>query len=181
MTKRSRERGERGFGLGAIVRDDHAFAGGQAVGLEDHREAEAVAARGGLRPGCSTVTNAAVGMFALCKKVLCENFAAFESGGGAVGSDDVPAARAERDRPLRPPGALRARPRSGRRRLLRRSRDRTLASHRPPGRHVRDLRDAGIARRARTPSTPGDLRQSPRQRVLAPAAAEDQDFHSSIQ
>ena len=36
------QRVERRFRLGAVVRDHHALAGRQAVGLQDHREAEPV-------------------------------------------------------------------------------------------------------------------------------------------
>ena len=43
------------LGFGAVVRDDHAFAGGEAVGLEHHREAEAVERAARPRRGCSAI------------------------------------------------------------------------------------------------------------------------------
>src|ERR1022692_1958473 len=44
------QRGERGFGFGLVVHDDDSFAGGEAVGFQDHWEAEPIdGAAGGSR------------------------------------------------------------------------------------------------------------------------------------
>ena len=53
---------KRGFGLGAIVRDDYAFAGRQAVGLDDHRIIEVRRARRCASAAVSTRQKRAVGM-----------------------------------------------------------------------------------------------------------------------
>ncbi len=88
------ELAERGFGFGAVLRDDDAFSGGEAVGFEDYRKAEAVerGARFGFVFGGG---EAGGGDSTLREKALCENFAAFEARGVAVGSDDQFAFSAE--------------------------------------------------------------------------------------
>jgi hypothetical protein len=78
----------------AILCDDDAFAGCQAVGLEDDRKAESVerfSRLGRIRDGVILRG----GDLSLYQKVLCENLAALELRRGAAGADDFLAARAE--------------------------------------------------------------------------------------
>ena len=86
--------GEGGFGLRRVVRDDHAFARRQAIGLEDHGKAEASQRHARLRG----VFDRGVGggrNSSLHEKVLCENLAAFQLRRLGVRPDDAQAARAE--------------------------------------------------------------------------------------
>ena len=102
----SLKRSQRGFRLGAVVSDHHAFAGSQAVGFEDHREAEAVE----IGSGVDRVVHDDVlrrGDIPLHEKVLCEDFAAFELRGAAIGPDDLSAACPERIHHSRNQGSLR--------------------------------------------------------------------------
>ncbi len=88
------EGGEGCFGFGAVVGDDDAFSGGEAVGFEDDGEAEAVEFAAGLGWGVDGYELRG-GDSALYKEVLCEHFAAFELGGLGGGADDGEAAGAE--------------------------------------------------------------------------------------
>jgi tRNA uridine 5-carboxymethylaminomethyl modification enzyme len=88
------ELAESGFGFGAVLRDHDAFSGGEAIGFEDDGEAEAVergAGFGFIFGGGET----GGGDSTLREKALCENFAAFEARGVAAGSDDEFALGAE--------------------------------------------------------------------------------------
>ena len=162
---------ERGFGLGAVLRDDDAFSGREAVGFEDHGKAEAVERA---RASAGVVGGGEAGGWdsALRKKALCENLTAFQLSGGAAGSDDESArargTRRRRRRPAEPPVRRRSDPRRSARRL----RGTRLAL----GRQVADLRHARISGR-REDFHPRRLRQFPTQRMLAPAASEDQNLH----
>ena len=88
------QRGEGGFRLRGIVRDHHAFARRQAIGLQHHGKAEASQRHARLRG----VVDRGVGGgrdSSLLEKVLCENLTAFQSRRFGVRSDDAQAARAE--------------------------------------------------------------------------------------
>jgi len=162
--------GEGGFGFGAVLGDDDAFSRGESVGLEDYREAEAV--DGGASLGLVFGGGEARGGDStLREKALCENLTAFQARGVAARPDDEFAFGAE------------------------------LVDYAVDQRHLGsddgqigadvlgDFEERGgfgyAATDARDPRITGRcedfdvrrLRQFPTQRMLAPAAAEDQNLH----
>ncbi len=170
------ELAERGLGFGAVLRDHDAFSGGEPIGLEDDREAEAVE-RGASFGFVFGGGEAGGGDSTLCKKALCENFAAFEARGVAVGADDEFAFGAElvdyaidQGRFGTDDGQVGAdafgdfEERGG------------FGYAGGFGYTGADAGDPRIAR-CREDFNVRRLRQFPTQRMLAPAAAEDQNLH----
>jgi hypothetical protein len=171
-----REGFQSGLCHGVVFRDYHAFAGGEAVRFDHHGVGEAVegaAARGDI----PSRGEGGGGDVPLPQKVLCENLAAFQPGGFRGGSEDGAAVRAKHIHHSRDQGRLRAHDGEiG----IHRFGNRQVRGRRPVagGQTLRDVRDAWIARSCEHPLDLGTLCDAPGERMLTPAAANDQHLHS---
>ncbi len=166
-------------GLVAVVGDHDPLAGGEPVVLDHVRRPELVERRGGLlrgacRPGRQRRGHAGGG-----HDVLGERLGALEAGRPRpTGRSRRCLRRARRRRP-RPPAAPRARRRPGRRRARSASAATAAPSSRVDGVQLGHRGDAGVARRGVQLADPRVAGQRQGQGVLAAAAADDQDLHSS--
>ena len=166
---------ERLFGFGEVERDDHAFAGGKAVGLDDDRRA----ARAQIVLGRRDRGEAFIGRgrdAVLPAQILGEALGAFEPGGGLARPEGLDACSfkiiddAGAERRLRPDDD---------------KVDMVGAAERDHGRMVgkierhadRLARDAGIAGRAIERLGQRARRDLPGQRVFAAAGAKNEDIH----
>jgi hypothetical protein len=163
------------LGLGTVIADADALAGGEAVGLHDVGRGEAVQRVEGLvvvaaRP-VARRRHAGGG-----HDLLGERLRPLDARAGLVGPEDRDVGRAQ------------AVGHPGDQRCLRTDDDEVdrlavsqLADHRRVRRvdvdEVGDLRDAGVAGRAQHTVHRRIARQPPRQRVLAPPASQDEDLH----
>ncbi len=154
------------------LRDHHAFARRESVGLQDHGKAEAVERRACFGWRFRRWRNRRWEFQLCCKEALCENLAAFELGRARGRPDDrLPRARNSIDhtghqRNFRADdGQIGAA-------ALREFQDTIrFAAGKSPTRAM-----PGLPGAAKT-STPGDCASFQAQRMLAPAASEDQNFH----
>ena len=164
--------------LGEGGADDHPFALGQPVRFHHHRSE-------GLLQGFMRAVRVVEdlerrgGDIMLVQQLLAEDLAALELGGGLAGAEDFEALGSQFIRQAHGEGVLGADHRQVN----------LFFPHEANNPHVvlhADLdalgvaRDARIARRAIEFGEQGGLREFPSQRVLAPTAADDEDFHSVL-
>ena len=158
-------RAHRRLGLGAVVGNDDALAGGEAVGFDHDRKAELAAGDGRerLRRARSQTTNRAVGIACRAMKCLAKTFEHSSAAPRCEGPTIGAAARRGTDRRRRARAAPRARRRSGRRAHARPARERPSGSveiDRQTAADERQYPDSRARRAPRDTSGPGASRQA---------------------
>ena len=165
------EGGDGVLGFGAVVRDDDALSGSQAVGFEDDGEGEAIEGGAGFG-GVIDGDEGCGGDVSLLQKGLCVHFAALQAGGFGGGSDDAEAGGVEL---VHDSGD------QGRFGTDYGEIDGELAGGGEvvgTGEAGGNASDAGIAGHGIEGGAGGSAGEAPSQGVLPPAASDDEYFHS---
>ena len=171
-------RADRGLGLVAGHGDGDALAGGEAVGLDHHRDRKAV--ERGQRIGLGLDPDVGGGRDSGARaEILGEALGAFELGGGGAGAEGGDAGGSGGVGDARRPAALRGRRRSGRCRAPWPARPRLAGSQGSIATHSAQRAMPGLPGAAISASQLGDCFKPPCQRIFAPARTQQQDVHAS--